>query len=337
MRQPLVSVIIVNWNGRDYLQRCLDALSNQTFTDFEAIVVDNASTDLSADVVEQHYSHIRLLRQQENVGFAKANNLAVAIARGEWIALLNNDAFPERHWLEELTKAAKQYPRHAGFASCQIQANNSSVLDGAGDSYHILGLSWRRGYGQPVNAFDDRASDIFSPCAAAALYRRDRFIEVGGFDENFFCYCEDIDLAYRMNLNGDRFLYVPTARVHHIGSASTNKTSEFARYHGHRNLVWTFVKNTPSSLFWIYLPGHIALNVLILVYFTVKGEARVIWKAKLDAVKNLPQVWLQRRQVQLKRSITATALRQRTTRGFRSLWKRSTLRINPHTGKCALF
>lgn len=324
MKQPSVSVIVINWNGRENLRRCLNALSNQTFTDFETILVDNASTDLSCDIVAQHYGHVRLLPQQENFGFAKANNLAVAVARGEWLALLNNDAFPEPRWLEELIKAARQHPQHAGFASCQIQANDPSVLDGAGDSYHILGLSWRRGYGQPLSTLGGIACDVFSPCAAAALYRRERFIEAGGFDETYFCYCEDVDLAYRMNLRGNRFRYIPSARVHHVGSASTSKTSKFARYHGHRNLVWTFVKNTPNPLFWIYLPGHIALNLLSLVHFTLKGEGRVIWKAKWDAVKSLPQVWRQRRQIQITRSITVTALRQRMTRGLFSLWNRST-------------
>lgn len=323
MACPLISVIIVNWNGRECLSRCLDALSKQTFTEFELIVVDNGSSDFSADMVEQHYRHARLLRQQENLGFAKANNLAAAAARGEWLALLNNDAFPEPRWLEELVEATWRYPDYAGFGSCQIQANNPALLDGAGDIYHVVGLSWRRGYGQRLDTFENVSIDIFAPCAAAALFRRARFLEVGGFDEQFFCYCEDVDLAYRMNLRGDRFRYIPSARVHHVGSASTGKSSDFAHYHSHRNLVWMFVKNTPDSLFWRYLPGHILLNVVSLIYFFFVGKGGTTWNAKVDAVKRLRQVWLQRVKIQSARAIQTEELAGRMGRGLRSLWTRT--------------
>lgn len=326
MTKPFVSVIVINWNGGEYLPRCLDALSKQTFTNFETIVVDNASTDGSADIVARHNSQIRLLLQQVNLGFAKANNLAAAVARGEWFALLNNDAFPEPNWLDELVNATQRYPGYAGFASCQIQVNNPKLLDGTGDIYHVLGLSWRRGYGLPLDKAEDYAVEIFAPCAAAALYHRERFIVAKGFDERFFCYCEDVDLAYRMNLYGDRFLYVPTARVHHIGSASSGKTSNFAHYHCQRNLVWVFVKNAPNWLFWLYLPGHLAINIVILLYFALKGEGRMIWKAKRDALRDIRKVWRQRREIQSKRVAAVTTLRLRMARGFYSLWYRSNLR-----------
>ena len=117
---PLVSVIVVNWNGQAHLGRCLAALAAQTFHDFEVIVVDNGSSDGSAEIVGARWPHYRLLRQDRNLGFAAANNIGARAARGAWLALLNNDAFPEPDWLEKLARATEEHPQYSGFASCQL-------------------------------------------------------------------------------------------------------------------------------------------------------------------------------------------------------------------------
>ncbi len=302
---PLVSVIVVIWNSEMHLSRCLSMLSRQTFQDFEIVVVDNGSTDnsvggLSIDDFEIPLT-IKLL--DSNFGFAVANNLGVHLARGKWIALLNVDAFPEPDWLEQLLLAAQQNPEYTFFSSRQIQYNQSELLDGAGDTYHVSGLAWRQYYNQPVSEFGLHSKEVFSACAAAALYFREDFIKVGGFDEDYFAYFEDVDLSFRLRLMKGRCLYVPQAVVYHVGSASTGKASDFSFYHGHRNLVWTYFKDMPSLLFWFYLPLHMLINLYLSMSFLIKENKSVVLRSKLDAFRLLPVMLRKRRIVQRTRIV----------------------------------
>lgn len=323
---PLVSVIVVNWNGRVHLGRCLAALAAQTFRDFETIVVDNGSSDGSAAIVNQDFPGVHFIPQSANLGFAVANNIGARAARGAWLALLNNDAFPEPDWLAQLAQATRDHPECVGFASCQLNDADPTRLDGAGDSYHSIGLAWRSGRGQVFGPPWDVPRPVFAPCAAAALYRRADFLDAGGFDEAFFCYFEDVDLAFRLGLRGGRFRYVPAARVRHVGSASRGQASDFARYHGHRNLVWTFVKNMPASLLWRYLPGHILFNFLSLLAFTLAGQPGALWRAKWHALQGLPRVLRERRALQARRTAPAADLDGLMVHGLWGLIRRHRLR-----------
>ncbi len=280
---PKVTVIIVNWNGERFLDRCLSALQAQTVAPHEIILVDNASSDASLDIVRR-FPSVRLLAQNENLGFARGNNLAIeaAAAESEWIALLNPDAFVEPHWLEALLSATHDYSDFDVFGSKLVNAADPAVLDGAGDAYHISGLVWRMGHGAAVSSFSEQVREVFSPCAAAALYRRSALLEVGGFDEVFFCYVEDVDLGFRLRLAGYRCLYVPSSVAHHVGSGTTGgQHSDFAVYHGHRNLVWTYVKDMPGVLFWVFLPLHLAMNLVVLVVFTLRGQGACYLRVEL--------------------------------------------------------
>lgn len=300
------TVTIVNWNSWDILARCLEKLQQQTFQNFNVLVIDNASDVPAPSDLLTRYPNITLIQNQSNVGFAAANNQAVNLLTDtEWMVLLNPDAFPEPDWLAQLLDAAKKNPDYAMFASRQLMDGKQNLLDGDGDVYHISGLVWRAGHGRMVSEADDQPREIFSPCAAAALYRRDALLAVGGFDEDFFCYVEDVDLGFRLRLMGHRCLLVPTAVVHHIGSATTGgQRSDFSIYHGHRNLVWTFVKNMPSCLFWLLLPLHMAMNLATLCLFTIRGKGHVIFLSKRDAIKGLPQMWAKRKQIQAVRVAT---------------------------------
>jgi GT2 family glycosyltransferase len=299
-------VAVVNWNGERFLDRCLSALLAQTVIPTEIILVDNASSDASLSVVER-FPSVRVLRQSMNLGFARANNLAirVAAAESEWIALLNPDAFPEPHWLEALLSAARENLDYDVFGSKLVNADNSFVLDGVGDTYHISGLVWRTGHGGPVTSFSEQTREIFSPCAAAALYRRPALVDAGGFDEDYFCYVEDVDLGFRLRLAGYKAMYVPNAVVHHVGSATTGgKHSDFSVYHGHRNLVWTFVKDMPGILFWLLLPLHILMNLVSILWFALQGRGGVILRAKRDALLGLPKMWRKGQVIQSNRLAT---------------------------------
>lgn len=314
---PDVCVIVVNWNSGDCLVRCLSALQKQTLAPSRIIVVDNASTDSSLSTINSAVAGPEILRLGTNAGFAAANNLGVRLASNcDWIALLNPDAFPEPDWLEALVRSAEAFPHYLCFASRLIQAEHPTILDGAGDGYHVNGRVWRRGHGASANGHYGNQEEVFSACAAAALYRREAIEAVGGFDEDFFCYLEDVDLGFRLRLAGDRCLYVPDAVVYHVGSATTGKDSDFVVYHGHRNLVWTYVKNMPGPLFWLYLPQHVAANLYIIVRYALQGRLRVILKAKWDAVKGLPGMWRKRQEIQARRAVSAWAIRKIMEKGL---------------------
>ena len=311
-----VSVILVTWNSSAYLGKCLDCLVMQTDKDFEVVIVDNGSTDSDYSNLKEKYPELSLSvkRLEQNSGFAYANNIGARLARGKWLALLNADAFPEPDWLERMLNAAHNYP-NSFFSSRQIQADNPGLLDGEGDVYHVSGLVWRKNYNFPVYALNE-FQEIFSSCAAAALYPRQEFLDAGGFDEDYFSYLEDVDLGFRLRLRGLTCMLVPQALVHHVGSASTGKRSDFSVYHGHRNLVWTYFKDMPTPLLWLYLPLHIFVNIFFLLYFTLKGQGHVIWRAKWDALRGLPGMLKKRREIQIQRKIPVLEIHRMMSRNW---------------------
>ena len=302
---PRVSVLIVNFNSGDWLARCLGGLVGQSMAAFEAVVVDNASHDgsLARARAAVDDPRIRFEALPDNLGFAAGNNHAARFARAPLLATLNPDAVPARDWLERLIAAADTYPDVAMFGSTQRAAGDPTRFDGIGDAYFALGLPWRGGFGRALRPLPARF-ESFAPCAAAALYRRDGFEALGGFDERFFCYVEDVDLAFRWRLTGGRALQVSDAMVDHAGGASA-ASSGFAAYHGARNLIWTFVKNMPGPLFWPLLPGHVALVKLLMLRALVRGEARPVWRGVWHALAALPAIWRERRRIQAARRASA--------------------------------
>jgi GT2 family glycosyltransferase len=316
---PRVAVVIVNFNAGEFLPRALDALGAQTVRPNRTIVVDNASGDGSPETVAERYPHVELIPLERNAGFAAANNVGVRAAGDcEWVALLNPDAFPSPGWLEALLGAARENPRHSFFGSHMLQARDPDRIDGLGDAYHVSGLSWRREQGR--RAVGRRAPftavDTFSACAGAALYRRDVFLEAGGFDETFFCYIEDSELAFRLRLQGHRCRYVPEAEVLHVGSALSGVDSDFTVYYSNRNLVWAWMKNMPSPLLWLYLPQHLLVNASMVLLYALKGQGRVVLAAKRDALRALPRVRRARAEAQARRAVGCFDLRRSMERGL---------------------
>ncbi len=317
---PRASILLLNWNGAALLPRCLAALQAQTCQDFEIVLVDNGSTDGSVDGLEAYRLPIHLIRLNENRGFAAANNLAARQARGDWLVLLNNDAFPEPGWLAALLEAAERFRGAAAFGSRMIRAGQPHLLDGTGDLYHISGLAWRRHYNQPLSAAGDQPDEIFSANAAAAMIRRDLYLQLGGLDEDFFAYHEDVDLGFRIRLRGFDCMYVPGAVVHHIGSATTSVRSDFAVYYGHRNLVWSYFQNMPGFLLWKYLPAHLLAGLVFLGLYTLRGQGRAIWRAKWDALRGLPRALRKRRALQSGRKATPKEIERVLSRQWLAPW-----------------
>jgi GT2 family glycosyltransferase len=306
---PEVLVVIVNYNGGALLVRAVASMKRQTFTDYRLVVVDNASSDDSIALLRDSHPDVDVLPAGSNLGFAAANNLAVRTVRdSRWIALLNPDAFPEPAWLQTLVEAARNHPAVASFASRTVNSRNVANLDGAGDAYHISGRYWRRGYRCPAEHCYRQPEEIFAACAAAALYARSAWELVGGLDDDFFCYGEDVDLGFRLQLAGYGCLYVPTAVAQHYGSAVTGEYSDFSTYYGQRNLMWVYVKNMPATLFWLLLPYHLILNVVAVLGLTLRGQGYVALKAKFDAVRGISRVWRKRSAVQRQRKISVAGL-----------------------------
>lgn len=298
-----IAVIVVNYNGGEMLLQCLGSVRAQSLHPSRVIVVDNASSDGSADTAMKLYPDYEFVRMERNLGFAAANNYAANLADDcKWLALLNPDAFAVSDWLEKTIDAGRKNPEFSIFGACMLKYNDPSYLDGMGDVYHPCGLAWRNGYGKIPLDDSMRTREIFSACAAAALYKRDDFLAAGGFDDDYICYFEDVDLGFRLRLFGKRCLLVADAIVYHVGSATTGgRNSDFAVYHGHRNLVWTYVKNMPDVMFWMFLPLHIGINLITIAWFVFKGQGGIILRAKRDALRGIPRMWRKRCKIKKQR------------------------------------
>ena len=279
----------------------------QTETDFECFIVDNGSSDASMAGLPELDDRFGVILSDENLGFAAGNNLAAKKARAPWIALLNPDAFARPDWLE-LGMTATQTASHVTMVgSAQYLAMEPDKFDGLGDFYHISGLAWRAGFGLPVT--DVKTGEAFGPCGAGAFYHRETFLQLGGFDERFFCYHEDVDLAFRMRLVGGVCIQSADAIIDHVSSGISGRASDFAVYHGTRNRIWTFFKNMPGPLLFIFTPLHIALNLTMLFWSCFRsGRFGPTWRGVKDGFKGLSKVWSDRKLVQESRTISSWQL-----------------------------
>jgi len=294
---PTVTVCIVAYQSGDYLQACVDALAAQGFAGFEAVIVDNDSTDGSIEALVLPDARFRVERMGRNLGFAAANNVAARASRATFFATLNPDTRADPGWLAALVAAAGRWPQAASFGSTQVSLDEPDRLDGAGDVYHAAGMAWRALIDRPVSQVPPEG-EVFGPCAAAALYRREAFMALGGFDERYFCYCEDVDIAYRLRLAGWTAVQVPDAVVRHAGSAISGRRSGFTLFHGHRNRVWTYVKNTPGPWLWLLLPYHLAYDLALIAWAAFRGYGGPVARAHWKALSGMGPIWESRRVVQ---------------------------------------
>ena len=294
---PLVSVIVPSWNGRHLLERCLPSLLNQDRDDYEVILVDNGSTDGSAAWVRAHFPRVRLMVNERNLGFAGGNNIAIRASKGEYLATLNNDTDPARDWLSELVQAMTPSPRLGMCASKMVCADDAGLIDSCGIEVDRAGIGWNRHSGQPESQTEISPCEVFGPCAGAALYRRAMLDEVGLFDEDYFAYYEDIDLAWRAQRAGWRCVYVPSARVLHRHSSTLKEGSSLKSYLLGRNKVWTLVKNYPWPECLVYLPAILGYDAAAWSYALLRGNAGPL-HGRLAALKSLRDVLRRRRTIQ---------------------------------------
>lgn len=292
-----VSVVIVNWNGKHLLQRCLPAVLAQDFQDYEVVVLDNGSHDGSADWLTAHYPTVRLLRSEQNLGFAGGNNLAIRETSSPYLAALNNDALPAAGWLRELVQAMDACPDVGMCASKMVCADDPTRIDSCGIQVDRAGIAWERHAGEPDDSSEQVPCLVFGPCAGAALYRRAMLDQVGLFDPDYFAYYEDVDLAWRAQRAGWRCLYVPSARVVHHHSSTGREGSPFKQYHLGRNKWWTLIKNYPWPGWLWHLPVILGYDTAAWAYALLQGDIHPL-RGRLAALRGWPAQARKRRAIQ---------------------------------------
>lgn len=306
---PDVSVIVVTWNGKHHLDLCLTALQQQQQVSFETILVDNGSTDGTADFVRERFPDVRVVALTANHGFAAGNNAGARAARGTYVAFLNNDTAADPRWLRSLLDGIDAGARFQLTTSRIVYMHDPDIIDSAGDGVLRWGGAFKRLHGAPAHLALE-SGEVFGVCGAACLMPRSVFEELGGFDEAFFASHEDVDLSYRARLLGYRCRYVAGAVVRHKGSATLGRVSAFGVFQGQRNLEWMYVKNTPASLLWRTLPGHVIYNAAACVHFARLGFLGTFLRAKYAAAAGLPLMLRNRAAVQRGRRVAVDAIWQ---------------------------
>lgn len=248
------SVIIPNYNGKRFLKVCFDSLADQSFSDFEIILVDNNSVDDSIAFTKNNYPDVEIIKMKHNGGFASAVNSGIKKSTGKLIALLNNDTEVDPDWLKEMKVAADQNPEADFFASKMVDFYDHTIIDSCGLNLTWSGRSYNRFMNQKNSAKCRSDAYVFGACAGAAVYRREIFDKIGLFDQDFFMYVEDVDFSFRAQLYGFKCLYVATAKVFHIGSASSGgKQNPLSFKLCARNRWYLIYKNYPTGKIWRYL------------------------------------------------------------------------------------
>jgi GT2 family glycosyltransferase len=306
-----VTVVIPNWNGERFLKLCLNSLRDQSFRDFETLLVDSGSTDSSLDFVAENFPEVKTIALGENLGFSGAVNAGIRASETELVALLNNDTEQNPGWLEALVRAAEDHPEAGLFASKLVDFRDRRLLDGAGDAMRLSGLPYRLGHGERDRGRFDTPGYVFGACAAAALYRRSLFDEIGLFDEDFVSYCEDGDLSFRAQLAGYRCFYVPGAVVYHMGSASTGgKRSPTATRLGTRNSFSLLVKNLPLSTVPHILPFFVLGQFARMLTAAASGSLRAHLEGLAGAWRHLPLMLGKRAEIQKRKRISDAEVRR---------------------------
>lgn len=323
LRPPEIAVVVVNWNRKDLLRRCLHSLCAQQNASFEVAVVDNGSADGSAEMVEQEFreafgQRLRLIRNRENRGFCAANNQGIAATSAPFIALLNNDAEAAPAWLAALRRCFEGQPGVGMAASKILVYEDPRRIDKAGHLIYPDGQNRGRGTGEIDAGQYDQQEEALWPDGCAAMYRRAMLDEIGGFDEDFFAYADDAELGLRARIAGWRCLYAPDAVVRHRRGATLGVTSSRRLALIERNRILLAVKLFPWSLLWLNIPYSLArIAAGSLAAIRGRGEAgkwkgwrgklraaTALLRGQLEALPLIPRMLWKRRRLRRIRRLT---------------------------------
>ena len=265
MEMKKVTIVIPNYNGKKFMEDCMEALEKQTGRDCHVILVDNGSSDGSVEFIRERWPQLEIIALKENYGFSRAVNEGIRAARTPYVILLNNDTRVRPGYVEALARMMDENPKAFSVSAKMIQMYHPELIDDAGDQYTVLGWAFQRGVAHPVSRYD-RPARVFSACAGAAIYRREVFEEIGYFDERHFAYLEDLDVGYRARIFGWQNLYCPDTQVEHVGSGTSgSKYNAFKVKLAARNSIYLNYKNMPLLQLIINSPA-------LLVGFLVKSR-----------------------------------------------------------------
>lgn len=285
-----VSIVIPNYNGGQYLKKCVDSLLIHKFKDIEIIIVDNGSTDSSMLSVEKLSNCIKIIKLEKNYGFSKAVNYGINVSSGKYVVLLNNDTVIKFDWLDSLIKEIESDERIFSVSSKMIRYNEKDKIDDAGDNYTIMGWAYKRGDGFNIANYN-KTSEVFSSCAGAAIYRKEIFKKIGYFDEKFFAYMEDVDISYRARIHGYKNVYCNTAEVYHIGSATSgSKYNSFKVRLAARNNNYVILKNMPLIQVIINFPFILAGILIKYIFFLKLGFGKEYIDGIKESVKSYKDI-----------------------------------------------
>jgi GT2 family glycosyltransferase len=304
------SVIVINYNGLEHLSVCLGSLSTQTHRSYEIILVDNGSTDGSEAYVRSAFPAVRVVRLDRNVGFCGGNNVGFLVARGSFVALLNNDTEVEPQWLEALCMAMNSDPMVGLCASRMIRFSDRGVIDNAGDLLTPAGCAVERGRGQANGPRFSETCEVFGACAGAALYRRSMLDDIGLLDEHLFLTYEDLDLSFRARLAGYRCLYVGSATMYHKVRGTMNSFPAQQVFQSQRNIEWVWMKNMPGWLMFKYFHHRVFYWFGSAAFFIRQGHGLTFAKAKVAALAGCVPILRQRRRIQKSRRVSISALEE---------------------------
>lgn len=301
-KEPLISIVIPNYNGERYLSRCLDSLRGQSYGNIEIIVVDNASSDSSISLLKAKYPDIRLVSMEVNAGFSAAVNAGIGATRGEFVIVLNNDTTAEHEFVRELYVALSEEAEAAMAAPKMLFARNPQTINSMGLGYGITGTNHDIGFGLKDGPAFNKREWIFGPCGGAGMYRRDLLMDVGWFDEDFFMYYEDVDYSFRAQLTGYKCIFVPTARVYHEEGGSGESLPKARNYYFARNSFAVILKNFPRRVVLRHV--HLILWEMLKRTFSplVRGDVSALL-GYLTALGSMGQLLGKRREVQGRRKV----------------------------------
>ncbi len=321
---PLASLIICTWNGLEVLPECLESLWVQTCADFELILVDNGSSDRTAEYLTTlDDPRLQVLSLKENAGFAAGNNLGMAIARGAYFVLVNNDTVAEPDWLERLLAPLAARP-DVGMAACRlVDYHNRARLDAVGHLFYPDGLNRGRGRFEPNDGRYGSLEEIFFAPGCGCVYRRQMIEAMGGFDERFFAYGDDTELGLRGRWAGWRCLYVPDAVLYHKISHTGGWYSQFKAFHVERNRAWVALKCLPLRDLLVS-PLYTAARFAFQAYGALAGRGAsgrfaadasalsllaVLGRAFASAVGGAGAMWAARRRIHDSAALSAAQFR----------------------------
>jgi len=312
---PLIAIIILNYNGRHLLDDCLNSLARLT-TPVEVVVADNGSTDGSVEHLHAQWPNARVLAFERNLGFAGAYNRALAEVECEWAVLLNNDAVLAPNWLEILLDAARQHPRAAILGGKLLFSGErmpGRVIQCAGASYTDAGTAFEIGWGQADHGQYDQPRVVASIPGAALLIKRAVFLELGGFDADYFAYLEDVDLCWRAWLAGHEVWYIPQAEAqHHFGASGGGRASPFRIRQMQSNRYANMLKHFEPGTLFSGLLTSIVYDAYRVLEFSARGHwdgLRALALGTLDFWRRLPGLFARRQTIQNQRRVRDRDLR----------------------------